>query len=243
LVARDDRSSSTTLAQLNDGLAGGGSGGGGAATSGGREYQHYNRGWNIRAVTDEAGVVLERYLYDPHGKPTVLAPDGVTVRSASTLPGGEQAYGYTAQRYDRETGLWYFKHRYMDHGLGRFISRDPAGYVDGMNLYTAYFVLTGTDPLGLGSNSESPWTSFWGEYNKRSNENVAALGRAIYGAPAAFVRDVKATDAFLTEKARVWNPLTGDPHAQRADVANVADAVVETGTAVVSQVASDTNPE
>ncbi|MEM1099573.1 MAG: RHS repeat-associated core domain-containing protein, partial [Planctomycetota bacterium] len=143
LVCRDDRHD-TLVAELNDGIAGGGSG-----SSGGRQYQHHNRGWNIRAVTDEAGTVLERYLYDPHGKPTVLNAAGTTVLASSQLPGGEQDYGFTNQRYDRETGLWYFKHRYLDDGLGRFISRDPAGYVDGMNLYTAYFVLTGTDPLGL----------------------------------------------------------------------------------------------
>ena len=151
LVCRDERRYSTTLAQLNDGVAGGGTSSGGS-TSGGRLFQHHDRGWNVRAVTDEAGAVLERYLYDPHGKPTVLNPTSTTVLASSQLPGGPQsgqAYGYTNQRYDRETGLWYFKHRYLDDGLGRFISRDPAGYVDGMNLYTAYFVLTGTDPLGL----------------------------------------------------------------------------------------------
>ena len=33
--------------------------------------------------------------------------------------------------------------------LGRFISRDPVGYVDGMNLYRAYFVPNRMDPRGL----------------------------------------------------------------------------------------------
>ena len=32
--------------------------------------------------------------------------------------------------------------------LGRFISRDPQGFVDGMSLYRAYFVPGGTDPEG-----------------------------------------------------------------------------------------------
>ncbi len=144
LLCRDDRSDNTTIAQLNDNVAGGAPGG----TSGGRQYQHVDRTWNIRAVTDEAGTVLERYLYDPFGHPFVFNPAGTVPLTGTTI---DQAYGFTSQRYDRETGLWYFKHRYLDDGLGRFISRDPAGYVDGMNLYTAYFVLTGTDPLGLQS--------------------------------------------------------------------------------------------
>ena len=38
--------------------------------------------------------------------------------------------------------------RYYHAELGRFISRDPIGYVDGMNLYRAYFVPSGFDPSG-----------------------------------------------------------------------------------------------
>ena len=39
--------------------------------------------------------------------------------------------------------------RFYHAELGRFISRDPIGYVDGMNLYRGYFVPNGVDPLGL----------------------------------------------------------------------------------------------
>ena len=38
--------------------------------------------------------------------------------------------------------------RYYHAELGRFISRDPIGYVDGMSLYRAYFVPGGADPSG-----------------------------------------------------------------------------------------------
>lgn len=36
-----------------------------------------------------------------------------------------------------------------DATLGRFLQRDPAGYVDGANLYRAYFVPQYVDPYGL----------------------------------------------------------------------------------------------
>ena len=40
--------------------------------------------------------------------------------------------------------------RYYNTENGRFISRDPLGYVDGMSLYNAYFAENfGTDPTGL----------------------------------------------------------------------------------------------
>jgi hypothetical protein len=52
---------------------------------------------------------------------------------------------------DLETAIYYFRARYYHAELGRFISRDPIGYVDGMNLYRAYFVLRGKDPSGFGA--------------------------------------------------------------------------------------------
>ena len=42
----------------------------------------------------------------------------------------------------------YKRARYYHAELGRFISRDPIGYVDGMSLYRAYFVPGGVDPFG-----------------------------------------------------------------------------------------------
>ena len=48
-----------------------------------------------------------------------------------------------------ETGLHYYRNRYYHAQLGRFVSRDPIEYEDGRNLYAAYFVPNGVDPLGL----------------------------------------------------------------------------------------------
>jgi RHS repeat-associated protein len=45
--------------------------------------------------------------------------------------------------YDREIGLYYFNARYYSPELGRFISRDPVGIVDDVNLY----VYVGNNPL------------------------------------------------------------------------------------------------
>jgi RHS repeat-associated protein len=45
--------------------------------------------------------------------------------------------------YEKETGLYYFNARYYDSELGRFISRDPIGIVDDVNLY----VYVGNNPL------------------------------------------------------------------------------------------------
>ncbi len=49
------------------------------------------------------------------------------------------------RRYPRKR---LYRARYYHAELGRFVSRDPVGYVDGMNLYRAYFVPRGIDPNG-----------------------------------------------------------------------------------------------
>lgn len=50
-----------------------------------------------------------------------------------------------------ETGLYYYRARYFDADQGRFISRDPLGYVSGMNQYeyVGGRPNTSIDPLGL----------------------------------------------------------------------------------------------
>jgi RHS repeat-associated protein len=44
-------------------------------------------------------------------------------------------FTFTGREYDAETGLYHYRARTYGSSLGRFLSRDPLGYVDGMNLY------------------------------------------------------------------------------------------------------------
>jgi RHS repeat-associated protein len=46
-----------------------------------------------------------------------------------------QPYSYTGREWDKETGLYYYRARYYDPGVGRFISKDPIGFKGGINLY------------------------------------------------------------------------------------------------------------
>jgi RHS repeat-associated protein len=110
-----------------------------------RLYSLSDPRFSILAITDDTGVVKERYAYDGYGRSDVFGPD-FRSRSSSSY---NWEYRYTGRRLDLETAIHYFRARYYHAELGRFLSRDPIGYVDGMNLYRAYFVPNGLDPFGV----------------------------------------------------------------------------------------------
>ena len=119
------------------------------ATPGEVLYYANDANMNVTALVDAAtGLVVERYHYDPYGEVLFMEADW-TPRAASAF---DNAVLYTGRRLDAETGLFYYRARYYDVALGRFINRDPIGY-DGSpwNLYE-YVGSRPTillDPLGL----------------------------------------------------------------------------------------------
>jgi RHS repeat-associated protein len=111
-------------------------------------YYHSNNLYSVAALTDAAGAVIERYKYDPYGKATILAADGTTTRTASIV---NNPFMYDGYYHDTETSLEFVNARYYSSALGRFIARDPIGYVGGMNLYEYAdgSPVKFTDPSGL----------------------------------------------------------------------------------------------
>ena len=87
---------------------------------------------SVVALTDASQAVVERYSYDPYGKTYIEDPSTGARRSAS-------AYGnpfmWTAQRYDAGVKLYAFPFRSYSPEHGRWLQRDPLGYVDGVNMY------------------------------------------------------------------------------------------------------------
>ena len=103
--------------------------------------------------------LVERYDYDPYGKtyiahwdPAAGSGSGDWVRHAPDEP---SAYGnpfmWTGQRHDVAIGLYHFPFRTYSPRLGRWLQRDPLGYVDGVNMYeyVASRPLGMVDPTGL----------------------------------------------------------------------------------------------
>jgi RHS repeat-associated protein len=112
----------------------------------GRVYVTHDANFNVTAITDSSGTVVERYTYDPFGT--------ATVRDAAwtvTTPAYGWQYLHQGGRLNAESGLYSFRYREYSPTLGRWVTIDPMGLNPDINVYRA--ILNNTlfthDPLGL----------------------------------------------------------------------------------------------
>ena len=125
-------------------------------TSGTEYYYCVNQQNSTLALTDASGNIVERYEYTPYGKTTAYTDpgtDGLWFTTDDQLSTNNSSLItqvlFTGRRLDTESNLYYFRARMWNTSQGRFINRDPAGYVDGYNLYAGWFVGSMVDPWGL----------------------------------------------------------------------------------------------
>jgi len=85
------------------------------------EYYHLDAIGNVRAVTNQAGQVIERHDYLPSGEEWCPGPPPKVC--GSVTPG--QPKRFTGKERDPETGLDYFGARYYGSKIGRFTTVDP----------------------------------------------------------------------------------------------------------------------
>lgn len=99
-------------------------------------YYHADGLGSIVRMTDSAGVVGHEYRYDAWGNIEAGA--------------GAPSYSFTGREWDPEIALYYYRARYYDPAVGRFLSEDPAG-PNGASFYP--YVLNNPqsllDPSGL----------------------------------------------------------------------------------------------
>jgi RHS repeat-associated protein len=75
--------------------------------------------------------VVESYRYSAYGEEEILNDRGRTVSDSSV----GNPWRFKGKRVDKEVGLIYFGYRYYDPQIGRWISPDPMGTIDGPNMY------------------------------------------------------------------------------------------------------------
>jgi len=91
-------------------------------------YQYNNHLGSAALETDATGNIISYEEYHPFG----------TSSYRVFKPGADASlkrYRFTGKERDEETGFYCFDTRYYAAWLGRWTSRDPAGFVDGLNLF------------------------------------------------------------------------------------------------------------
>ncbi|GEM_PF-2305926 len=125
-------------------------------------YYYYDGLGSVTDLTDSTGAVVETYSYDAFGQPTIKDVSGLTLQVSSI----GNRFMFTAREYDNETELYYYRARYYNTTTGRFLQRDPLGYVDGPNPYTYCLnaPINWVDPLGLCVEKEQWWENIDFDY-------------------------------------------------------------------------------
>ncbi|MDD5119313.1 MAG: peptidoglycan DD-metalloendopeptidase family protein, partial [Sulfuricurvum sp.] len=98
-------------------------------------YYHRDHQNSILSLTDKEGKIIESYSYDAYGNIT---------HHTKTLE-TYNPYGYTGRETDTDD-LYYYRARYYDPTLGRFITPDPIGFAGGD---TNFYRYVGNDPVNF----------------------------------------------------------------------------------------------
>ncbi|MEO8307657.1 MAG: RHS repeat-associated core domain-containing protein [Pseudomonadota bacterium] len=94
-----------------------------------RKYLQADERGSIITASDNSGVATSSVKYSAYGESGTLA----------------SAFGYTGQVYIAALNAYYYKARFYSRETGRFLSPDPIGYADSMNMYG----YVGGDPVNL----------------------------------------------------------------------------------------------
>ncbi len=111
-------------------------------------YSHGSLNENCSLETDENGLLISLEEYYPFGGTAVWAARGAVEAEYKTIR-------YSGKERD-VTGLYYYGYRYYQAWSGRWLSADPAGTIDGLNLFRMCRnnPVTYRDPVGLDPDSE-----------------------------------------------------------------------------------------
>jgi len=107
--------------------------------SGTASYYEADALGSVTTLSNSSGALAKTYSYDSFGR--LLSSSGTIANP----------YGFSGRKLDSETGLMYYRARYYDPVVGRFIAEDPIGFKGGFNFYeyTGNNVTNAIDPMGL----------------------------------------------------------------------------------------------
>jgi RHS repeat-associated protein len=120
-------------------------------------YYHADDLCDVTALTDVSGNLVERYDYDDYGQ-ILSSTNGQPIFGIQSALGNPLFFN--GRRCDPETGLYFYRTRYLHPTFGRFTSRDEIGVWGDLRsagngyTYVANLPTVKTDPLGLFTDEE-----------------------------------------------------------------------------------------
>jgi len=176
-VILERQANTTTVSYIRNPDAQGGIGGivsSQLAVGSSQNYYHYDGIGSAVNLTNASGTITQSCTYDAFGN--VLTQTGSINNS----------HQFLSKELD-VSGLVYFGCRYYDPSIGRFISRDPLGMIDGLNeyLYCRNDPVNWVDPFGLEKEKRDERSSLekMGDYLSYASLglNMAALSSLVGG--------------------------------------------------------------
>ena len=86
-------------------------------------YYHTDDIYNVMAITDSTGSVVERYEYDDYGELQFFNQSSITIQKSQI----NNPYLFTGRRYENESDWFYYRTRYLDSQAAKFTIRDGIG--------------------------------------------------------------------------------------------------------------------
>jgi RHS repeat-associated protein len=77
----------------------------------------------IQDIADSRGNRVQRFLYSAYG--ILLGIQDAQANDVTAAPLVNTSYGFTGRELDSESGLMYYRARYYDPAIGRFLQKDP----------------------------------------------------------------------------------------------------------------------
>ncbi|MBP3505427.1 MAG: hypothetical protein J6K43_03390, partial [Lachnospiraceae bacterium] len=161
-------------------------------------YYHYNHIGSTMAVSDEAGNIIYRFVYDTYGELSdIRTDDGISLKTAEAVQDAIKditlaeladaagieylyngQYGVTTDR----NGLYYMRARYYDQDIKRFINRDVvSGDITNSLSLNRYCYVQGNpvslaDPFGLCPDGNSTMQGLVGSL-ANTTEELLGVGK------------------------------------------------------------------